>query len=112
MDKTRILTREGMKSDYGQFYSMAKRIAFDIEDVPVDLQPLIPYAEFWGISDDIAREELVRAATSKIRENLVSVVRLFDDFLDNWFTGPISALRPPCKEYIAFSAMRMAADFA
>ena len=36
------------------------RQTFKVEDVPGDLQSLIPYAGVWGIVDDWEREDLLR----------------------------------------------------
>lgn len=42
--------------DYGEFTSTSQAVEFDSEDVPKDLWPLMPYARFWGIADDLERE--------------------------------------------------------
>ena len=80
--------------------------------VPVPLRPLIHYAEFWDASDDGIRQAMVDAAPEEVEENLVAVVSEFDNELDDWLAGPEAELPTPAPEHIAFSAMRMAADFA
>ncbi len=82
-----------------------------LESVPVPLRPLIHYAEFWGASDDGLREAMVEAAPEEVKVNLVAVVSEFDDEFDEWLAGPDADAPTPTPEYIAFSAMRMAADF-
>jgi hypothetical protein len=46
-----------------------------------------------------------------LRMNLKWVVVKFDDQLDSWLAGPMAQSASPTDAYIAFSAMRMAADF-
>lgn len=107
-----VYTSEKMHAEYGSFYEKSSREAIDNTRVPPELQPIIPYAEFWGISDDCDRERLVLSAPRQVLDNLVAVVRAYDDVLDKWLAGPEAGSSSPTREYIAFSAMRMAADFA
>jgi hypothetical protein len=80
--------------------------------VPERLRPLMSFAERFGVADDVARERLVRAASSQDRDALVAAVRENDDVLDSWLAGPEASGPDFSDEYIAFSAMRMAADYA
>jgi hypothetical protein len=80
--------------------------------VPANLWPLLPYAEFWGITDDWAREDLVGEAPNEVLVNLRAAIVKFDDDLDKWLAGPEADDNCPSTEYIAFSAMRMAAYLA
>lgn len=106
-----ILTIHEMRRAYGPFFERSAKIPLDEKRVPADLWPLLPYAEFWGVADDWTREALVRDASADILENLKAAIAAFDDGLDQWLAGP-EANAVPSSEYIAFSAMRMAADFA
>jgi hypothetical protein len=105
------LSVEEMKQLYGTFYEASPKASIDLSQVPGSLHVLVPYAEFWGISDDWAREELVAKSSQSVQENLKAVVALFDDKLDEWLAGEEADSTSPSKEYVAFSAMRMAADF-
>src|SRR3954452_12666762 len=67
-----------------------------------------PYAEFWGMADDWAREELIRNAPPNVRANLKQVIATYDLALDEWLGGPEAHNREPSGEYVAFSAMRIA----
>jgi hypothetical protein len=107
-----ILTREEMRRSYGTFFERGAKIPLDKTKVPADVWPLLPYAEFWGVTDDWTRETLVSAASAEVRENLKAAIVAFDDALDQWLAGPEAQGSAPSAEYIAFSAMRMAADFA
>jgi hypothetical protein len=101
-----------MLTAYGTFHRRSRLSTIHPQNVPEDLRPLIPYAEFWGIADDLERERLVRAASSDALVNLVAVIRAHDNALDRWLAGPEAQSAQPSDEYVAFSAMRMAADFA
>ena len=84
----------------------------DSQRVPVSLRHLIPLAQKFGVSDDLARETIVSSASKAEIEALKQAVQANDALLDTWLAGPEAA--GPClsNEYISFSAMRMAADFA
>ena len=72
---------------------------------------MIHYAEFWGIGDDVERDLLVEQAPKKVRQNLKAVVEKSDKEFDSWLAGPESYSDDPSNEYVAYSAMRMAADY-
>ncbi len=107
----RALSADEMKQLYGVFYQESPKASIDPSQVPGSLHVLVPYAEFWGISDDWAREELIAKSPQSVQENLKAVVASFDDKLDEWLAGEEADSTSPSKEYVAFSAMRMAADF-
>ena len=79
--------------------------------MPSRFWPLIPYAEFWGLDEDAERDRLVKDAPAVVKLNLKSVVKLYDESLDEWLAGPEADEENPSHEYVAFSAMRMAAYF-
>jgi hypothetical protein len=82
--KTTVYDEHEMMQAYGDFYAVSSKACFNADDVPQELHPLVPYAEFWGIADDLQRENLIQAAPSQIASNLKSVVAEFDDHLDLW----------------------------
>jgi len=80
--------------------------------IPEELHGLITLAEKFGVSDDCTRERLVKnSSASEIRE-LKSAICANEDALDNWLAGPEAQGSVFSDEYIAFSAMRMATDYA
>jgi len=87
-------------------------ISLKIERIPLQLRSLIPLIERFGILDDSAREKLVAAASDSERAELVAAVRAHDDELDQWLAGPEAKAQNFSDEYVHFSAMRMAADYA
>jgi hypothetical protein len=109
---TKIYSEIEMVEFYGSFIEMGHKNSFDDADVPNALKTLIPYARFWGITDDWKREQLISCASPQIIYNLKHSIKKFDDELDDWLAGPESTCLKFSDAYVAFSAMRMAADFA
>lgn len=107
-----ILNTDQMRQRYGSFYYQGSEKHLDRKNVPEPLWPLLPYATFWGSPDDWTREDLVEAASAQVKENLRTVVAYFDKQLDEWLAGPEADNPRLSDEYIAFTALRMAADFA
>ncbi len=106
-----ILTAEQMKQFYGGFYHRSPKVHLDRDKISERFWPLLPYAEFWGIADDLTREILVKQASADVQHNLKNAVAAFDSALDEWLAGPEADNPNPSSEYIAFSAMRMAAYY-
>lgn len=96
-----------------KFYSLDEQppiVTISPERVPQALHCLIPFAERWGISDDILRSDAIRSASPDEVGNLKAAIARFDDELDDWLAGTEATSSNPTKEYLAFSNMRMAAD--
>ena len=62
-------------------------------------------------ADDWEREQLVRKAPPPVCESLQRLINEHDDALDQWLAGAEATSESPTDAYIAFSAMRMCADF-
>lgn len=80
--------------------------------VPPALHSLIPLAAKWGVCDDLERESLVDNASAEEIAELKATIEEFNDQFDEWLAGKESEGPIYSDEYIAFSAMRMAADYA
>ena len=80
--------------------------------VPSELHGLIALAERFGVSDDLAREQLVKRSPSRELQELKAAVAANEEALDRWLGGPEASGPEFSDEYIAFSAMRIAADYA
>jgi hypothetical protein len=87
-------------------------IELNPDRVPPELHPLIPFAQTWGIADDFDRELAVERSSPDQLAELKAIVGRFDDQLDTWLAGDEATEPRFSNEYIAFSAMRMAADYA
>src|SRR5262249_12108127 len=103
-----VLPAEEMREKYGLVAENRPEIRLDPEKVPAELRHLIPYAEFWGVSDDLIREDIVHRAAPEARAELKEIIRVNDDLLDEWLAGPESYSENPSAEYLAFSSMRLA----
>jgi len=110
--KVDLWSADEIKKRYGSFYHASPRLDLDKHKVPEEYWPLLPYAEFWGLSDDSDREDLINQAPHDIRKNLKEVVAAFDVVLDEWLAGPEADNPKPTLEYVAFSAMRMVSYLA
>lgn len=82
----------------------------DLQRVPVPLHGLIAFAQKFGVADDRVREAVVLSASAAQVSELKRAVQAADAALDAWLAGPEAAGPDFSDEYIAFSAMRMAAD--
>jgi hypothetical protein len=80
--------------------------------IPVQLHHLIGLAEKFGLADDKAREDVVANSSMEERHSMKDAVEKYDDEFDFWLAGPEAAGPEYSDEYIAFSALRMAADLA
>ncbi len=110
-DDTELLSAEQLKRWYGSFYKNSPKTRLERANIPEQLWPLIPYAEFWGIADDWTREDLVEQAPSEVQRNLKAVIHSYNNDLEAWLAGSEASNRNPSDEYVAFAAMVMAADF-
>lgn len=108
----KLLTAEEIEATWGTDFPAADKVQVNQGEVPTELYALIPYAEAWGIADDWTRERILQATPSQLKVNLKNVIAQHDDLLDAWLAGPDSTNPSPSDAYVAFSAMRMAADFA
>lgn len=87
-------------------------ITLDPENVPEALRVLIPYAEAWGISDDLIRGDVLDQASPEALSDLVATVGSHDEALNTWLGGSEASSEQPTEAYIAFSALVMAFDEA
>jgi hypothetical protein len=111
-DEFELLSVEEMRRKYRLTVANRSAIHLDPARVPEPLRPLIPYAEIWGVKDDLIRDDLVQTAPPAAIKELKRIVEQYDDLLDEWLAGPDAGGPEFSEEYLVFSAMRMAADFA
>jgi hypothetical protein len=107
-----LLSAEEMRRKYGLVAANRPLIHLNPAKVPLSLRCLVPFAELWGVGDDLIREDMVANAPPQAISELRQIVEAHQDFLDEWLAGPEAQSPSPSDEYLAFSAMRMAADFA
>ena len=102
---------DAIRDEYMEFLSESSTVDFDSNDVPKNLRDLIPYASFWGLADDLEREQLAEKAPEHLKKSLQKLIADNDDALDDWLAGEEASSPNPSDAYVAFSAMRMAADY-
>lgn len=107
----KVLTLDELEATWGASVLRVPRSVFALSDVPENLLLLVPYALLWGASDDWTREDVLKGTPELLQRNLKRVVSAFDDSLDDWLAGPEASSSEPSDAYVAFSAMRMSADF-
>ena len=82
------------------------------ENVPAPLKRFIPVAEFWGLPEDAAMKELVDAATEGEIEILCDTVQELPEEFDRWLATPPPEPGKISREYIRFSCLCVAYEFA
>jgi hypothetical protein len=82
------------------------------DNVPEAFRYLIPLAEKYGISDDCYRDDLIDTLDEAELRECASFLDSYDSVLDGWLAGPEANGPEFSTEYIAFSALGMAADMA
>jgi len=110
LETPEIYSADQMRKRYDSFYDQSPKQNLDRRKVPEELWPLLPYAEFWGIADELTRDILVKQAPADVQRNLKDAVATFENALEEWLAGPETDNPNPSDEYIAFAAMIMAAD--
>jgi hypothetical protein len=81
-------------------------------NVPIQFHSWIPLAEKWGIADDALRDKLVSEASAAQLQELIEFGPTYEVALEQWLAGPESQSDTPSTEYIAYSALGMACDYA
>jgi hypothetical protein len=109
-DEFEIRPAEDMRRKYGLRAEAAPKIRLDKNHVPEALWPLIPFAELWGIEDDLIRSDFAEKAGPDARAQLCAAMSPFRDELNKWLAGPESSSSNPSDEYFAFCCMQMASD--
>ncbi len=108
-----VLPSGEMREKYGLKAENLPKISLNPQNVPEGLRSLIPYAERWGIGDDIIRTDTLKAASREELQDLVSAVSKFsEDAFDDWLAGSEAKGPKWSKEYTAFTELRDAYDRA
>lgn len=104
----KILSAKKMQKKYGLFAENKPKIKLDKQKVPKELQKLIPYAEKWGIGDDIIRADFEEKASEpdklRLKNALKGHVKKANEWLDTFKNKKMT------DEASAFMYMLSAAD--
>ncbi|MBI2921689.1 MAG: hypothetical protein HYY18_11455 [Planctomycetes bacterium] len=90
-----ILPARELREKYGLTAANRPEVRLDPSRVPSDLHPLIPYAEIWGISDDLIREDAFARTPPEALAQLKLVIKRFERPLLAWLAGSEADRRPP-----------------
>jgi hypothetical protein len=82
---------------YGLTAENRPTIKLDPEAVPKDLWHLIPLAEYWGVSDDLIRDDIVRRADPEARQALIAAVSTHEDALEAWLASAEAISHAPTR---------------
>lgn len=99
-----------LQEKYGLYAENRPELHLNATKVPQSLHPLIPLAEKYGVSDDIMRDDLIQKTPKAELRTLKKTVADYAGLLLEWLAGPESQSGDPPPEYVAFSALLMAAD--
>jgi hypothetical protein len=105
-----VLPAGELRRKYGLTAEGRSVLKLDPKCVPESLHALIPFAEKFGISYDLIRNDFFAKTPKRELSELKRTLADYDDLLDDWLAGPEADGPKFSKEYIAFSAMRMGAD--
>lgn len=109
-DDFEVLPAGEMRRKYGLTAENRPSIKLDPSRIPAELHPLIPFAEQFGVSDDLIREDIVAKTSAADLKDFKAAFSRFQAPLLAWLGGPEAVQKPHSAEYIAFSAMLMAFD--
>lgn len=111
-DKFFVLTGKQFKA-LGFTAENRPTINLNPAEVPPKFRYLIPLVEYWGINDDVIRNDVIeKAPIEKLRELVEIVTSQVDNELDEWLAGPEAYAKEVSEAYIAFTALRLAAEEA
>ncbi len=86
-----------------------------LENIPIELYPLIELVTIWGINDDGFRDEKIERASSHELSQFVGRISSLNieviEVLNNWLINKDEILRST-EEYINFSCFFMAYEYA
>jgi hypothetical protein len=80
--------------------------------VPISCHEYIPLAERYGIGDDGYRSSIVESLSREQRGRLVAFLQSAPQELFTWLEGPEAHAVSPTPEYVAFTCLTMAAEYA
>lgn len=91
-----------IKEKFGTCFTCGSLLTLDARQIPKKHWPLIPYAVFWGVADDWARETWAPKAPNDVKQNLRTIVAAYDDNLDEWLAGDEARSPNSSLEYQRF----------
>jgi hypothetical protein len=101
-----IRPADEMKAKHGLTAEHRLVIHLDPAKVPSDLRDLVPYAEKWGIGDDIIRDNFQTKASVVEKQDLARAIAGRNSRITQWLNGQPSNT-PMSDEAAAFMYMQL-----
>ncbi|MCA0455094.1 MAG: hypothetical protein LCI00_14060 [Chloroflexi bacterium] len=101
-----------LKEAFGLTAENRPTINLNPENIPDRLRMLIPYAEVWGITDDLIRADVIDKASPEALQDLILTIGKYQDAVNEWLAGSEAYQDKQIQEYYVFSALLMAFDEA
>lgn len=89
----------------------AKPPKLNPDRVPSDCHKYISLAEKYGIADDGYRIDVLDCLCEGEKQELREFIRSCPPSLNDWLCGDEAKSKTPSDEYVAFTALVMAADY-
>ena len=102
-----VLAGNEMQQKYDLYAENRPELHLDPEMVPEKLRVLVPHAEYWGVGDDLMREDLIEKSSIKDLKLLAQAVEPLYGEIGEWLEGPEAKGPEYSDEYLAFSDMSM-----
>ena len=83
----------------------------DTSKIPPEVRVLLPLAEKWGVGDDLQRSIVIDSASKEELSDLFRAVRACPELFE-WLAGPESYSTRSTEEYIVFSNLEVAYEYA
>ena len=83
-----------------------------VSAVPNAAGRFIPLAERYGLGDDGYRDDLVLGLEPAEVKELLTYLEECPPEVDEWLCGPEAQVSPPSEEYVAFTCLLLAAEYA
>lgn len=80
--------------------------------VPEGARPYLALAQRFGIKDDGYRSEVVENLSEDDQNALLGYRHQYPDAIDAWLCGEEAKSSSPSPEYVAFTCLYLAADYA
>jgi hypothetical protein len=105
-----IGTHKELQEKYNLYAENRPNIKLDSNNVPENLRDLIPYAEKWGISDDIIRSDFQKKASKEEKLEFKKKISGRVDQINEWLDTSFPTGKEMSDEGAAFMYMLSSAE--
>ncbi len=105
-----VASGQELREKYGLYAENRPELHLDVAKVPAQLYHLIPWAEKFGISDDLIRADVLEQTPSQELAKMKAAVDPYIGKIFEWLAGPESGGPDYSDEDIAFSSLAEAVE--